>query len=70
LFFRTCLRSETVGDIKPLAIVNGVFNHHFSRMTFHKKHPEYKDATRLRYIDEKWKSYNLTKWKKLVNFEN
>ena len=70
LFFRTCLRSETVGDIKPLAIVNGVFNHHFSRMTFHKEHPEYKDATRLRYIDEKWKSYNLNRWKKLVNFEN
>jgi GT2 family glycosyltransferase len=69
LFFRTCLRSETVGDIKPLAIINGVYNHHFSRMTFHKEHPEYKDADHLKLIDEKWNEYDLADWKKLVNFE-
>jgi Predicted glycosyltransferases len=68
IFYRTCQRSETVGDLKPLAIINGVYMHHFRRLTFYQKYPPFKDRENLRSLDEKWLKEDLDRWLKVVNF--
>ncbi|MDR3654003.1 MAG: glycosyltransferase [Paludibacter sp.] len=69
IFYRTCNRSETNGDIKPLAVINGVFMHHFRRLTLYNKYPPFADAANLRSIQEKWGNEKLSRWLKIVNFE-
>jgi hypothetical protein len=68
IFYRTCNRSETIGDIKPLAVINGVYIHHFRRLTLYQNYPPFADAANLRSIDEKWGKDNIAKWLKIVNF--
>ena len=68
IFFRTCNRSETIGDIKPLAVINGVYIHHFRRLTLYQKYPSFADAANLRSIEEKWGKEKITRWLKIVNF--
>lgn len=69
LFFRTCHRAETVGDIQPLAVVNGVFMHHYRRLTLYSKCPPFADADRLIPLQKKWSPEEYERWIKIVNFE-
>ena len=69
LFFRTCQRAETVGDIKPMAIVNGVFIHHYRRLTLYAKHAPFADADKLVPLRKKWNAADYDRWMKIVNFE-
>jgi GT2 family glycosyltransferase len=68
LFYRSCLRSETIGDIEPLSIVNGIFIHHYRRLTVYSKHPPFKDEDNLRSIESKWTKEQINRWMKYVNF--
>lgn len=54
LYFRSKKRSATVGDLKPVHVVLGVFNHHFIRLTLHSSPPKFKDQSNLISLDEKW----------------
>lgn len=69
LFFRTCQRAETVGDMKPLAIVNGIFTHHYRRLTLYCKYPPFADAANLIPLQDKWTPEDFNKWIKIVNFQ-
>lgn len=69
IFFRTCLRNEEVGDIKRLSIINGVFMHHYRRLTLYQKYPPFVDANNLSSLDEKWGDENIKKWLKIVKFK-
>jgi GT2 family glycosyltransferase len=68
IFYRTCDRNEKIGDIKPLAVINGVYMHHFRRLTLYNKYPPFADAANLRSNEEKWGKENLAKWLKIINF--
>lgn len=69
-FFRTCHRSETVGDIRPLAIINGVFVHHYRRLTLYCKYPEFADKENLSTLEAKWPDVDMKRWLDVVNFKN
>jgi GT2 family glycosyltransferase len=68
IFIRTCTRNEKVGDIKRLSIINGVFMHHYRRLTLYQKYPPFADANNLRTLDEKWGDKNIKKWSNIVKF--
>ena len=71
LFFRTCHRHETVGDLQPLAVVNGIFIHHYRRLTLYGgKYPPFADAANLVPLKNKWPETDFQKWMKIVNFES
>lgn len=66
LFYRTCHRSETTGDILPMATVNGIFIHHYRRLTLYSsKYAPFADAENLRSLDSKWNQENIDRWEKL-----
>jgi GT2 family glycosyltransferase len=69
LFYRTCFRYETVGDIEPMSIINGIFIHHYRRLTLYAKSPPFKDNDNLRSIESKWTKEQINRWIKHVNFE-
>jgi GT2 family glycosyltransferase len=69
LFYRSCFRAETVGDIEPLSIVNGIFIHHYRRLTLYSKYPPFKDEDRLRSIESKWSKEQIDRWIKYVHFQ-
>ena len=54
LFIRTKKRSLEVGDIKPCHIALDTFNHHYIRLTFKVKYPEFKDKKNIIDVEEKW----------------
>ncbi len=54
MFLRTMQRAETVGDIKPMSVVGGVFHHHFRRLTMRCDYPPFADADNLRAVSDKW----------------
>ena len=70
LFFRTCHRYETVGDIQPLSVINGIFIHHYRRLTLYGgKYPPFADASNLVPLQTKWPEDDFQRWMKIVNFE-
>lgn len=69
LFFRTCQRAETVGDIKPMTVVNGIFTHHYRRLTLYSNCPPFSDADQLIPLDKKWNADDFNRWMKIVNFQ-
>lgn len=69
IFYRTCLRHETVGDIQPLAIINGIYMHHYRRLTLYSHYPPFADAANLRSLNEKWGDEKIARWSKIVNFD-
>ncbi|MBA2584657.1 MAG: glycosyltransferase family 2 protein [Bacteroidetes bacterium] len=60
LFMRSKKRSLEKGDIKPMHISLGVFNHHFIRITAKSKPPVFKDSANLITFDEKWSEKERT----------
>lgn len=68
LFFRTCHRSETVGDIRPMVIINGIFIHHYRRLTLYCKYPEFADRSNLSTLEAKWHHTDMRRWLDIVNF--
>lgn len=54
LMCRTIKRWREHGDVRPMAVVNGIYSHHFSRMTAKCTYPQFADAANLISIEEKW----------------
>ncbi len=54
LYLRTKERHATKGDIKPVHIALGVFNHHFIRLTLRSRPPAFKDQANLIKLEDKW----------------
>jgi GT2 family glycosyltransferase len=54
LYLRSKKRNREKGDIKPVHVALGVFNHHYIRMTLRSVYPEYKDRSNLISLAEKW----------------
>lgn len=69
-FFRTCHRAETVGDLQKLSVLNGVFVHHYRRLTLYVNYPPFADKDNLSSVEKKWSETDLQRWRKLINFEN
>ena len=69
LFYRTCRRAETCGDIVPVAVLNGVFVHHYRRLTLYSKYPPFADQNNLTSIETKWHSGEIARWNRYIHFE-
>lgn len=69
IFFRTYKRSEEVGDIMPLSIVNGIFHHHYRRLTLYSKFPPFADKHNLISFEQKWDKTYLDKWMGIMKFK-
>jgi hypothetical protein len=57
LYFRSKKRSIEHGDIKPVHVALGVFNHHFIRITLGSniaKEPVFADAANIIPLKDKW----------------
>jgi len=54
LYIRSKKRSLEQGDIRPMHIAWGVFNHHYIRLTVKAKPPEFADKARMISLDAKW----------------
>ena len=69
IFLKTFLRHEEVGDIKPIAVINGIYMHHYRRLTFYAKYPPFTDADNLCSLDEKWGEEYIKKWLTVIKFK-
>lgn len=69
IFLRTCHRNEEVGDIKPLSIINGVYMHHYRRLTFYAKYPPFADVDNLCSLHEKWGEEYVKRWMAVIKFK-
>lgn len=54
LYARSKQRSIAFGDIKPVHVVLGAFNHHFVRLTSKSKPPRFADAEKIISVEKKW----------------
>lgn len=54
LYVRSKKRSLEKGDMKPVHIAWGVFNHHFIRMTVKSKPTAFADQKKMISLEEKW----------------
>lgn len=55
LMMRTMIRHLDNNDIKPCAVVNGIFHHHFRRVSAKVAYPPFADKDNLIPFEEKWK---------------
>ena len=56
LYLRSKDRSLTVGDIKPMMLANGVYIHHYQRLTAKAKFAPFADGHNLISLQQKWGS--------------
>lgn len=54
LYMRSKKRSQEQGDLKPVHVALGIFNHHFIRLTLKSKPPVFADAANIISLNEKW----------------
>lgn len=54
LYIRSKKRNLEIGDIRPVHIARGVFNHHFIRLTVKSKPDEFADKSKMISLEEKW----------------
>jgi len=59
LYLRSKTRSNRFGDMKPIHICLGVFNHHYIRLTAKRKYPKFADFDNLIQLDDKWTEDDL-----------
>jgi len=70
LFYTSCFYAEENDDMEAMSIVNGIFIHHFQRLTLHgenltwrsEKYPPFKDREKLKNIDFNWSSEQTKRW--------
>ena len=54
LYARSRKRAQTFGDVKPVHVVLGAFNHHFVRLTSKSKPPRFADGDNIISVEKKW----------------
>ncbi len=69
LYFRSKKRNVEVGDIKPVHVALGVFNHHFIKLTLKSPRPAFKDQARLISLEEKWGEPTAQAYKRHLELE-
>lgn len=63
--YYTCVnRYEKYGDLKPLSTINGIFFHHYRRLTMRQAYPTYMDIEKHSNLITKWGQDNIDRWKK------
>ncbi len=67
LYYKTCQRWEQFGDVKPLAVVNGIFTHHYRRLTLYSNYPPFTDKNNLSSLEQKWSAEDRERWSKALN---
>lgn len=68
LFFSSCFRAETVNDIAPMATINGIYIHHYRRLTMYgEKYPPFADLENLKSWEDNWSAEQLQRWKKHID---
>ncbi len=65
LFFKTIERSRKVGDTKPIQLALGIYIHHFQKLSFKAKHPQFIDKNNLISLEEKWGEAAVKEYEKL-----
>lgn len=66
LFYRSCNRAETHADILPMSTINGIFIHHYRRLTLYSSvRMPFADAINLKSLESKWKKEELERWENL-----
>ena len=72
LMTRTIKRHITHKDIKPCAVVNGIFHHHFRRVSANITFPPFEDKDNLIPIETKWEKEHeyLQKCFDIVKFKD
>lgn len=55
LMTRTLQRWHQKGDIQPCMVVNGIFHHHYRRVSADTVYPPFEDKANLKPYEEKWK---------------
>lgn len=67
LFYSSCFRSETLHDIEPMATVNGIFIHHYRRLTMYgENYPPFKDRHNLKTWEDNWTVEQLHRWNRYI----
>lgn len=70
IFYKTCDRNEKVGDMELISVINGIFVHHYRRLTLYSAYPPFADRANLRSIADKWKAEDLKRWnERIFNFK-
>ena len=62
LYLRSKARSLERGDIRPVHVALGVFNHHYIRMTLRSPRPGFKDQAKLISLHAKWGKEHVAKY--------
>ncbi len=62
LYIRLKKRNIEVGDVQPLHIALGVFNHHFIRLTVQSKPALFEDRDKIIQPEEKWGKENMDRY--------
>jgi len=67
LFYSSCFRAETTNDIQPMATINGIFIHHYRRLTLYgEKYPPFADLQNLKTWEDNWTVEQLQRWNKYI----
>jgi GT2 family glycosyltransferase len=69
LYLRTKRRSLEHGDLRPVHLALGVFNHHYIQITLRSRPPEFKDRAGLISLEEKWAGSEAGEWLKALDAE-
>ena len=68
LFYSSCFRSETMRDIEPMATINGIFVHHYRRLTLYgENYPPFADRKNLKTWEDNWTAEQLQRWNRYIN---
>ena len=64
LYLRSRQRNLEKGDLQPVQVALGIFNHHYIRMTLRGGYPKFKDRANLISLEEKWGKEQITEFLK------
>lgn len=67
LYMRSKARNLEEGDLRPVHVALGVFNHHFIKMTYSRPRPPFKDQANLISLEDKWGRDRVAEYTRHLN---
>jgi GT2 family glycosyltransferase len=67
LYMRSKARYLEIGDLRPIHVALGVFNHHFIKMTVSRPRPPFKDQANLISLEDKWGKDKIAEYARDLN---
>ena len=67
LYMRSKARYLEKGDLRPVHVSLGVFNHHFIKMTYCRPRPPFKDQAKLISLEDKWGKDKVAEYARDLN---